>query len=144
MITFTKTNGKMTYNGLELKLYVEKDTDKFWWTVPKELVDELNRKHFGMKQQMFRDAEEGCTWEIAPKSSAPIRNNAGQKVEKKPNAEHWCNYLSEEDKKLYAELEARGQEARRIAYEAHKKDREKEKLEAKIKELQEMLANMSK
>lgn len=139
---FKKVDGKMTYEGKVLSLYDEKDTGKFWWKVPKEIIENLNRKSFGMKYDLFNNAEEGHEWVIEPKESLPVRTITGEKSKVKTNPEHWSNYLSEEDKKIYEELERKGTEARKKVYEESKIQREKEKLEAKIKELQEQLSKM--
>ena len=133
---FVKKNGKIEVNGVALKSFYEKKSGKIWFNIPKNLVPVLNRQLIGMKKEIFDKAEEGHIWNIEPKEALIVRNMAGGPKKEKSNLEHWSNYLDEADKKLYDELEKKGQEARKKAYEQNSKQRQIEELQKKIAALQ--------
>lgn len=137
---FKKVNGKLEVNGQVLKSFYEKKSDKVWFHIPDELVSTLNRNLIGMKRDMFADAEEGHVWTVEPKEK-PI-DRSGHSTARKSAPEHWSNYLNEADKQLYAELEARGQEARKQAYEANSKQKKIEALRAQLAALEAEMAQM--
>ena len=139
---FVKKGNNIEVNGVVLKSFYEKKSDKRWFHIPEDLVPVLNRQLIGMKAEMFANAEEGHVWNIEPKQEPIVRNMAGSPKKEKPNAEHWSNYLSEEDKKLYDELEKKGQEARKKAYEENSKQKQIEKLKAQLAALEAELAQM--
>ena len=133
---FVKKNGKMELNGEVLKTSFEKSSGKRWWHIPASVIPVLNRQLIGMKQEEFDKAEEGHIWDIPPKKELVVRNMAGGPKKEKSTLEHWSNYLSETDKKLYDELEKKGQETRKAAYEKNSKQRQIEELQKKIEALQ--------
>ena len=134
MIFYKKENELIEKTrNLKTQKSFDKRIDKFNFKIPEELIDELKRKYISLSKDYFEKMKDYD--EIEVKEREKLINRAGFSIsEKNQNSSyHWKNYLSEEDRKIYDELEKKGIENR-------ERETKKFKNRLKIEELKKQIA----